>query len=58
MAFNYIMQSEDKNFSFDNVVKSGGKLYYDVSKESFDKINSLKNIKGIYTYKAQKKEKR
>src|SRR5699024_409428 len=28
MAFNYIMQSEDKDFSFDNVVKSGGKLYY------------------------------
>ena len=57
MAFNYIMQSEDKDFSFDNVVKSGGKLYYDVSQESFDKINSLKNIKGIYTYKAQEKKK-
>ena len=57
MAFNYIMQSEDKNFSFDNVVKSGGKLYYDVSQESFDKINSLKNIKGIYTYKTKKKKK-
>lgn len=57
MAFNYIMQSEDKDFSFDAVVKNGGKLYYDVSKENFDKINSLKNIKGMYTYVAQEKKK-
>ncbi|MDZ5252699.1 penicillin-binding transpeptidase domain-containing protein [Clostridium sp. LIBA-8841] len=57
MAFNYIMKSEDKDFSFDAVVKNGGKLYYDVSKENFDKINSLKNIKGIYTYVAQEKKK-
>ncbi|EGT3614648.1 penicillin-binding protein 2 [Clostridium perfringens] len=57
MAFNYIMKSEDKDFSFDAVVRSGGKLYYDVSKENFDKINSLKNIKGIYTYTAQEKKK-
>lgn len=57
MAFNYIMKSEDKDFSFDSVVKTGGKLYYDVSKENFDKINSLKNIKGMYTYIAQEKKK-
>lgn len=57
MAFNYIMKSEDKDFSFDSVVKSGGKLYYDVSKENFDKINSLKNIKGMYTYTTQEKKK-
>lgn len=57
MAFNYIMKSEDKDFSFDSVVRNGGKLYYDVSKDNFDKINSLKNIKGVYTYVAQEKKK-
>lgn len=57
MAFNYIMKSEDKDFSFDSVVRNGGKLYYDVSKDNFDKINSLKNIKGVYTYIAQEKRK-
>lgn len=57
MAFNYIIKSEDKDFSFDSVVRNGGKLYYDVSKDNFDKINSLKNIKGVYTYIAQEKRK-
>ncbi|MDZ4991534.1 stage V sporulation protein D [Clostridium perfringens] len=57
MAFNYIMKSEDKDFSFDAVASNGGKLYYDVSKDNFDKINSLKNIKGVYTYVAQEKKK-
>lgn len=57
MAFNYIMKAEDKDFSFDAVVRNGGKLYYDVSKDNFDKINSLKNIKGVYTYVAQEKKK-
>ncbi|MGG5462390.1 penicillin-binding transpeptidase domain-containing protein [Clostridium sp. B9] len=56
IAFNYIMKREDEDFSFDSVVKSGGKLYYDISKENFDKINSLNDIKGVYTYFANEKK--
>ena len=57
IAFNYIMQSEDKKFSFENIIKSGGKLYFDVSKENFNKINSLNKIKGVYTYETKERKK-
>lgn len=56
IAFNYIMKGENEEFSFDSVVRSKGKLYYDISEESFNKINSLKYIKGVYTYLAKEKK--
>lgn len=52
MALNFIMKSENIEFDYpvlmnkDNV----GKHYYNISKETFEKVNELTNIKGIYTY--------
>ncbi|SHJ57177.1 Cell division protein FtsI/penicillin-binding protein 2 [Clostridium cavendishii DSM 21758] len=60
MAFNFIMKSEDKDFSFDKVIQSNKfKLYYKISEDSYNKIKELKNLKGIYCYRydeTQKKE--
>lgn len=50
MAFNFIMKGEVSNFSFSDIMKSTGKIYYTVSKSTYDKVNSLKSIKGVYTY--------
>jgi len=50
LTLNFIMQNEDKDFSYESVMMSEGKKYYNISEESYDKINELKNIKGIYTY--------
>lgn len=58
IAFNYIMKSEDSKFSFDDIIKVDGKLYYDISEENFNKIKELDSIKGVYvyTYKERAKE--
>lgn len=50
MALNFIMKGEDNEFNFTDVMKSKGKVYYTISEDTYNKINSLKNIKGIYTY--------
>lgn len=51
MALNFIMKSEDKDFNYTTIMNNSGKHYYDkISKETFEKINKLSNIKGIYTY--------
>jgi cell division protein FtsI/penicillin-binding protein 2 len=50
MALNFIMKSEDKNFNYSEIMKDDGKIYYTVSEETYNKVNKLKNIKGIYTY--------
>lgn len=50
MALNFIMKSEIGDFNYSDVMKSEGKIYYTVSEEAFNKVNKLKNIKGIYTY--------
>lgn len=50
MALNFILKSEIKDFNYADVMKSEGKIYYTVNKETFDKVNKLTNIKGIYTY--------
>ena len=57
LTLNFIMQSEYKDFSYENVMRCQGKCYYDISKEAYDKINELKNIKGIYTYVYNKLDK-
>lgn len=50
MALNYIMKEENKDFNYSDIMKQEGKLYYNLSKENYDKVASLKNIKGVYTY--------
>lgn len=50
MALNFIMKSENPDFNYTEVMKEGGKVYYNISEDSYNKINNLKNIKGIYTY--------
>lgn len=50
MALNFIMKSEDPDFNYADVMKNDGKIYYTVSEETFNKVNKLENIKGIYTY--------
>ncbi|MCQ2969672.1 MAG: penicillin-binding protein 2 [Clostridium sp.] len=50
LALNFIMKSEYADFSYTDVMSSSGKLYYYLTYESYEKINKLKDIKGIYTY--------
>ncbi|MGL5380493.1 penicillin-binding transpeptidase domain-containing protein [Clostridium sp.] len=50
MALNFIMKSEDPEFNYTDIMNEGGKRYYKVSEEVYNKINNLENIKGIYTY--------
>ena len=50
MALNFILKSEIKDFKYSDVMKSDGKIYYTVNEETFEKVNKLTNIKGIYTY--------
>ena len=50
LALNFIMKSEYSEFSYTDVMSSSGKLYYYLTYESYEKINRLSNIKGIYTY--------
>lgn len=56
MAFNYIMKSEDNNFNFSEIIKTGGKSYYNISEDTYNKINTLKTLKGIYTYVYDEKD--
>lgn len=50
MALNFIMKSEDENFNYTEIMNEIGKHYFKISKETFEKVNKLSNIKGIYTY--------
>ncbi|MPQ43094.1 penicillin-binding transpeptidase domain-containing protein [Clostridium tarantellae] len=57
IAFNYIMKEEDRNFSFDEIIKIKGKKYYDVSKDTYDKVSKLEDIRGVYYYEYSEQEK-
>lgn len=50
MALNFIMKTEDIDFNYSDIMKEYGKKYYTVSEDTYNKVNKLKNIKGIYTY--------
>ena len=50
MALNFIMKSENPEFNYTEIMKQSGKIYYNISEDTYKKINNLKNIKGIYTY--------
>ena len=50
MALNFIMKSENPEFNYADIMKQSGKIYFNLSEDTYNKINNLKNIKGIYTY--------
>ena len=50
LALNFIMKSEDEKFNFTDIMNQSGKLYYTITKETYEKVNNLNDIKGIYTY--------
>ncbi|EKQ53744.1 penicillin-binding transpeptidase domain-containing protein [Clostridium sp. Maddingley MBC34-26] len=54
MALNFIMKSENPEFNYTDIMKQSGKIYYNISEDTYNKINNLKNIKGIYTYVTDK----
>ncbi|MBE6063222.1 MAG: penicillin-binding protein 2 [Clostridium butyricum] len=56
MTFNFIMKEEDADFSYSNVMKENGKLYYPISEDTYSKIKNLKNIKGIYVYEVEQSD--
>lgn len=51
LALNFIMKSEDSEFNYTDIMKEEGKIYYKITEETYEKINKLNNIKGIYCYK-------
>jgi len=50
LAFNFIMKSQVDNFAYDEVLKKGGKSYFVVNQEAYEKVNKIQGVKGIYTY--------
>lgn len=50
MTLNFIMKGENPDFNYSDIMKESGKLYYRISEDTYNKINKLKNIKGIYVY--------
>lgn len=50
MALNFIMKGEDSDFNYSSIIKGEGKVYYNLSEETYNKIKKLKNLKGIYVY--------
>lgn len=50
LAFNFIMKSQVDDFAYDEVLKKGGKSYFVVNQEAYEKVNKIQGVKGIYTY--------
>lgn len=50
LAFNFIMKSQVDDFAYDEVLKKGGKSYFVVNQEAYEKVNKLKDVKGVYSY--------
>ena len=53
MTLNFIMKGENPDFSYCDVMKESGKLYYAISEDTYNKFKNLKNVKGIYEYEAE-----
>lgn len=51
LALNFIMKSEEPTFNYTDIMKEEGKIYYNITVETYNKLNKLNNIKGIYCYK-------
>lgn len=58
MALNFIMKEEIENFNYNDVMQSNGKLYYEISENTYSKITTLENIKGVYSYIYKEADKR
>jgi cell division protein FtsI/penicillin-binding protein 2 len=52
------MKEEIKSFNYTDVMKSDGKLYYEISEYTYNKINALEDMKGMYTYVYKEIDKR
>ena len=50
LALNFIMKTEDSTFNFSDIMQTEGKFYYTITEETYNKINKLTNITGIYCY--------
>lgn len=50
LALSYIMKNEVKDFSYKDILKTTGKIYYTVSEDSYNKVKELKSMKGMYCY--------
>ena len=50
MVLNFIMKEENKAFNYTDVMKNEGKTYFTISESTYDKINKITGIKGLYTY--------
>lgn len=57
LTLNYIMKEENSQFDFYNIMSSEGKTYFKISEKSYNKINLLTDLKGVYTYVKDKTEK-
>lgn len=57
LTLNYIMKEENSQFDFYNIMASEGKTYFKISEDSYNKINLLTDLKGVYTYVKDKTEK-
>lgn len=58
LALNFIMEDEVEDFNYLDIMKSTGKQYFYISKDSYEKIKKIINIKGIYVYTYEEAEKR
>ena len=41
MALNFIMKSDNPNFNYSDIMKQSGKVYYDISEDTYNKINKI-----------------
>ena len=41
LALNFIMKSEDPNFNYSDIMAGNGKVYYEITEESYNKIKNL-----------------
>ncbi|MGL5615633.1 MAG: penicillin-binding transpeptidase domain-containing protein [Sarcina sp.] len=50
ISFNYILKEEIEKFSIDEIAKKQENRTYEITEESYNKINKLTGLKGIYVY--------
>lgn len=56
MTLNFIMKGENPDFNYSDIMKESGKLYYEISQDTYNKIKKLNNIKGIYAYECRESD--
>lgn len=58
MILNYILKEENPDFDYSKMMITSGKTYFKISKDAYEKINKLKDLKGVYTYIKDTKQSR